>query len=181
MLTTAQKATLKTFIQNDATLNAMAIAENYEGVAGSLNANASPDFWVYKTSMSKDELVASPSVDNTVFNWTGAGYITRSQGERDAFNAIFNQSGVVNPSIANARQAFTDIFSGTGVALANRTHITASIRRKANRIEKLFATIAAAPPTPSGALGSLTSVAMIAPDSEGAITLQQVSDVMAGL
>jgi len=69
----------------------------------------------------------------------GGANITRSQGERDAFREIFNSTGTVNPSLASIKAAFADIFSGTGGAV-NRTHITAMSKRKANRLEKIFAT-----------------------------------------
>ena len=77
----------------------------------------------------------------TTFNWTGAGFITRAQGERDAWRELFDVDGWVNPSLTNVRQAFADIFSGgTAPAPANRTHLLAVARRKASRIEKLYAT-----------------------------------------
>ena len=141
MLTNAQLATLKADILADGTLNAF--PNNSDGafsIALIYNLIVAPDFWTWRTAVSKDELVGSTSVDGTVFNWTGAGYITRSQGERDAFAQIFNGAGFVNASLANVRQAFGDIFSGgTAPAPANRTHLLTVARRKATRIEKLFA------------------------------------------
>jgi hypothetical protein len=60
----------------------------------------------------------------------------------------------------NVRQAFADIFSGSAnSAPAQRTHLLTICRRKASRLEKLFATTSAAPPTPSGNLGTTTNVA----------------------
>lgn len=110
-------------------------------VAAQYNLNAAVAFWVWRTAVSKDEYLGSTSVDATVFAWTGTGYITRSQGERDAFNALFNAEGLVNPSRANVRQAFTDIFSGaTAPAPANRTHMSTVSRRLTTRGEKLYAT-----------------------------------------
>lgn len=109
-------------------------------VAAWYNLAASPDFWVWRFTVSKDEYVGSTSVDGTTFSWVGAGYITRSQGERDAFIALFDAKGYANPSLASVRQAFSDIFSGaTAPAPANRTHLTTVSRRKATRLEKLFA------------------------------------------
>lgn len=108
-------------------------------IAAAYTLAASPDFWVWRTRVSKDELVGSLSVDGTSFSWVGAGYITRAQGERDAFNAIFDSQGQVNPSIDNVRTAFGDIFSGAvAPAPANRTHLLTVARRKATRLEKLF-------------------------------------------
>lgn len=141
MLTDAQKATLKTHITGNSDTNALYLSGDLQGLVALLNADASPDFWVWRSAVSKDELTGTTSGDGTTFNWTGAGYITRAQGERDAFDAIFNRDGAVNPSMTTVRQAFADIFSGaTAPAPANRTHLLTIARRKATRLEKVFAT-----------------------------------------
>ena len=142
MLTTSQLATLRADIIADGTLNAQ--PNNSDGnsvIAAAYNLNAVPDFWVWRTSVPKSEMTNSVSVDATTFSWTGTGFITRSVGERDAWRELFGEGGVCNPSLANVRQAFSDIFSGaTAPAPANRTHLTTVARRKATRGEKLFAT-----------------------------------------
>lgn len=142
MLTPAQLTTLKANIIADAAFNGL--PSNTDGafvIAAAYNLPASPDFWVWRTRVSKDELVQTTSVDGTTFNWTGAGFITRAVGERDAWRELFSLDGICNPSLASVRQAFADIFSGaTAPAPANRTHLLAVGRRKALRIEKLFAT-----------------------------------------
>lgn len=141
-LTGPQLTTLKNDILADSTLNSQ--PNNDDGnfaIAAAYNLTASPDFWVWRTAVSKDEFLESTSVDGTTFNFTGAGYITRSQGERDAWNALFSSTGFANPSLSNVRQAVADIFSGgTAPAPANRTHLLTISRRKATRAEKLFAT-----------------------------------------
>lgn len=141
-MTSAQLATLKADILASPDLASKpATADGNAAIAALYNATAAPDFWVWRTKVTKDELVGSTSVDNSTFNWTGSGYITRTQGERDAFNAIFDATGSVNASRASVRQAFADIFSGsTAPAPANRAHLLAVARRKATRLEKLFAT-----------------------------------------
>lgn len=107
--------------------------------------DAAPDFIVWKTRLSKKEAVESESVDpdgltTRTFNWTGAGFITRSQGERDAWRELWNSTLEVNPSLQSVRQAFVDIFSGsTAPAPNNRQHLANVAKRKANRLEKLFA------------------------------------------
>lgn len=140
-LTSAQLQTLKTHIQGDGTLSSL--PNNSDGnfaIAALMNVQAAPDFWVWKTSVSKDDLTNSVGPDGTTFNWTGNGFITRSAGEIAAWEAIFSVQGTVNASRANVRQAFADIFSGTGTAAANRTHLLAVSRRLATRTEKLYAT-----------------------------------------
>lgn len=112
-------------------------------VAGWYNLTASPDYWVWRTRVAKDEYANSTSSGGTTFAWTGAGFITRAQGERDAWREMFNGAGVganaVNPSLPNVRQAFADIFSGaTAPAPANRTHLGTVSRRRATNGEKIF-------------------------------------------
>lgn len=109
-------------------------------LAAVYSLNASPDFWVWRTAVTKNEFVTSVSVDGTTFNWVGNGFITRAAGEQVAWRELFNGNETVNPSLANVRQAFTDIFSGTGNAAANRTHLATVARRRAKRGERLFTT-----------------------------------------
>lgn len=151
MLMPAQYATLKADILANSELNTQPnTSDGNAAVAALYNVAAGPDYWVWKTRTTKDDLVAKLGPDGTSFAWTGTGYITRSQGERDAFNAIFDSSGAINPSIASIRQAFADIFSGgTAPAPANRTHLLAVSRRKATRVEKLYATGAGTTAAPS--------------------------------
>ncbi len=62
-------------------------------IAEFFNLTASPDYWIWRTSVTKAEYVQSVSVDGTTFNWTGAGFISRSQGERDAWREMFGDGG----------------------------------------------------------------------------------------
>lgn len=140
-LTTAQKATVKADILADSTLNAF--PNNSDGafaIAAAYNLPAAVDYWVWRTSVDKKEFTNQTSQDGTNFTWVGNGFITRSVGEQTAWAELFNSTHQVDASRASVRQAFADIFSGTGNAAANRTHMLATARRKATRIEKLLAT-----------------------------------------
>ena len=66
--------------------------------------------------------------------------------------------GYLDPSKTSIRQSLLDIFSGAGGA-GSRGALNTASRRKATRLEKLFAVASSAPPTPSGASGSTTAVA----------------------
>jgi hypothetical protein len=170
VLTSQQLAAIKSELETDpASLGYAAhiAAGNMGLLVELLNATASPDFWVWRTWVTKDEYVASESVDATTFNWTGEGFIGRSQGERDAWRELFSSSGRgaagVNPSLPNVRQAFTDIFSGaTAPAPANRTHMATVSRRKASRFEQVFA-------TGTGSTGSPATMA-----AEGPVSVDDV-------
>ena len=164
MLTAGQQAALKADILANPSLAALpnntdgafAIREYYE-------VTATPDFWVWRTSISKAEAVQQAGPEGTTFNWVGNGFITRSAGEQAAWRELF-EGGTCNPALANVRQAFSDIFSGSGNAAANRTHLLAVGRRKANRGEKLLAT----------GTGSTASPATMG--YEGSFTLDDIID-----
>ena len=140
-LTTQQLTTLKAAILADQALVPLTSGPttDFNGLVTAMSVDASPDFWVYKTSLSRHDILTATSVDGTTFAWAAGAYITRSQGERDAFREMFNSTGTVNPSLASIQAAFADIFSGAGGA-GNRAHIAAMSRRKANRTERVFAT-----------------------------------------
>jgi hypothetical protein len=156
-LTVAQRTTLRADIQADATLNTLPHNSNSaQAIVDAYSLEASPAFWVWRTSISKVEYVNSTSVDGTVFSYVGTGFIARSAGEQAAWRDMFDNPGnVVNPSLPQVRQAFLDIFSGAvAPAPANRTHLATMSRRRANRLEKLFAVASSGPGTGTGALGA---------------------------
>jgi hypothetical protein len=146
-LTAAQLQSLKASIAADATLSTLPqTADASQQIADAYNALAVSDYYVWRTNVTEAEYVGTSGVDvangnaATNWSWTGTGFITRAQGERDAWNRLF-VSGFANPSLANVRQAFLDILSGnTAPAPANRNHLTVLSKRKATRAEKLFAT-----------------------------------------
>ena len=178
-LTTAELAALNTDARspaNDAALGAFIAAFDDQAIADWYNTLASPDFWVWRTAVTKGEYVQTTSVDGTVFAWTGAGFITRSAGEQAAWRELFGSDASgqqqVNPSLANVRQAFQDIFSGgTAPAPANRTHLATVSRRKATRVEKMFAT----------GTGSTASPATMALGAEGMLTYLDVARALRGV
>ena len=130
-LTLAQRATLKAHIlANTDPAVVQALANGDAGaIATEYNKNASPAFTVWRTSITREEIR-----QNTV--WTEL--IGRSQGERDTYR-IITEDESVNPSQANIRQAFTDIFSGPSGA-TSRTQLAAASKRLASLVEKIFAT-----------------------------------------
>jgi hypothetical protein len=147
-LTTAQLQALKTditvtkasVVYDGQTLLQWWNAGDDQKLADFYNQAASPAFWVWKTRVSKDELTNGVGPEGTTFTWVGNGFITRSAGEQAAWRELFSVDGTVDPSQANVRQAFADIFSGTGNAAANRTHLLAMSRRLSTYGEALYAT-----------------------------------------
>ena len=147
--TSQQNLLIKAAILADPTLASQpSDGDGLNFIADALNAVASPDYFVWRKSLSRHEILTGTSELSTTFSWAGGSYITRSQGERDAFREMFNSTGTVDPSLASIKAAFADIFSGTGGA-GNRTHIDAMSKRRALRIEKILATGNGAFSTPS--------------------------------
>ena len=170
-LTAAQLATFRTALLAETDPELVTYRTNGQTglIAEWYSKPASTDFVVMRSSVSRHEIIAETSPEGTVFSWAGAGYITRSQGERDAFREMFNSTGTVDPRKPSIQAAFQDIFSGTGNAALNRAHIIAMSKRKASRIEKVFATGAGTTASP----GTLVFEGTIADrDVDAAIALQ---------
>ena len=147
---------LRDAANNEPSIDACIIAGDDGCVATWFNANST--FVVWRTSVTKSEYQTSVSSAATTFDWASTGgYISRSVAERDAWNTLFSgdQFGgsSVNPSMLNVRNAFSDIFSGTGAgAVNNRAHVLAISKRFANNAEKALATGTGTDQTP----GTLT-------------------------
>jgi hypothetical protein len=139
-MTPSQLQALKTAIDASPSWSAFPINDDgHFALAAVLNQTASPVWYATRTSLSRHEILTGTSDDGTTFSWAGGAYITRAQGERDAFREMFNSTGAVNPGLASITAAFNDIFSGAG-GLPNRTHILAMSRRPATSGEKVLAT-----------------------------------------
>jgi hypothetical protein len=140
---------------------------NNPGIAAAYNLTVSPSFWVWRTSVPRGEYLFGTSVDGTTFTFNGNGFVGRSQGELAAWTEMFSQDDQTNPSLQKVRDAFADIFSGTGNAAANRTHLLTTSRRVVTRGERLYVTGTGSTGTP-GQLGF-----------EGALTPDDISTALA--
>jgi hypothetical protein len=148
-LTTAQLQALKADIAADPALKDLPRnSDSAFAIADAYNLPANPDFWVWKTTLRKIDVVSETGPDGTVFSWSS--YIARSAAEQNAWAQNWNSTLTVNPSLPQVRAAFADIFSGSNNnAPATRTHLLAMARRKATRAEKLFATGTGTAATPA--------------------------------
>lgn len=138
MLTETQLPTLRAAI--DAETDPAFVELRSAGATGAMaewfNADASPDYWVWRRELSKREVVSDVSSDGTSFSWSAL--IARSSSEQFGWSQIWNSTLTCDPSLLNVRQAFADIFSG-GTGSATRAHLLAMSRRKATKGEKLYA------------------------------------------
>ena len=154
-LTPQQLATLKADILADPALNAFPNnADGNTAIANAYNQNASPAFTVWKTNVSITAI-------GDKFNGAELGGLTSANQTRLQTIAQYSPMGV-NPSLADRRQFFDDIFSGAGGAVT-RPALLALWKRLARRGEKLFATGTGSDPSPA----TLTF--------EGVITFQDVT------
>jgi hypothetical protein len=140
MLTTAQLATLKAAINADGVLAALPNnSDTAIFIAQQFNANSSPVFTVWKTSVPIVEVG-----DN--FSGTELAGLTTANNTR--LQTIAAYSPTVNPSLADRRQFFDDVFSGAGGTIT-RPKLLALWKRPATRAEQLFATGTGSVPSPA--------------------------------
>jgi hypothetical protein len=156
-LTPAQCQTLKTDIAADPALAAISqgAARDDQAIANAYNLSPVPAYWVFRHDLSKGEILFTKSSGATSFVFVNTGYITRTQGERDAFALVFDTQNRTNCGLPNVVQAFQDIFSGAATEAANnRTHLQTMCRRQASRIEKLYASNIGLATTCNGGTGT---------------------------
>ena len=137
-LTLPQLQALKAHLAADPVLDA--IPRNSDGafeVAAAMNLTASPEFWVWKSSVSRAFIYHETSPTGSSWDWTT--YKNQGATEQNAWVQMF-MGDVANFSKPNLRAGVAAIFTGSGAATAQRDHILACGRRLATRAEKLFAT-----------------------------------------
>jgi hypothetical protein len=132
-LTTAQTATVKAFIIADATLGPKTSGPgtDYGFIADSMSSLAAPAFIVWKSNVSIGAIG-----DN--FVGTELAGLTSANQARLQTIAQFSLNGI-DPSLADRRAFFDDIFSGAG-GTATRAKLLALWKRSATRVEKVLAT-----------------------------------------
>lgn len=141
MLTLVQKQALKANIL--ATPEALAIFENGDlgALAEFYNASASPDFWAWRTRVTRAELYTQqndlPIQGAQTGFWEWDTYKAQTVTEQGAWREMF-MGDEADFSKLNIRNGVAKIFAGTGAPAAQREHVLAIARRKATRIERLF-------------------------------------------
>ena len=137
-LTPAQLTTLKADISaNTATVNGVQIKliiNNSDGnsdIAGWYNGLASPSHTVWKTNVAINDV-------GKKFNGSELAGMTTGNQTRLQTIALYLANGV-NPSLADNRVFFDDVFSGAG-GTNTRAALLILWKRLANRVEKLLAT-----------------------------------------
>ena len=133
MLTPAQLETLRADILTHSELDAARLAGDDIALAAYYNANATPDFVVWKSAVSQDEIMQNG------FDWTRVDNLT--VGKARIWEWLFsNATRSINPSKSNVRSGIDSTWVGTAADLAVRNVVYGHCKRKATVLEKLFST-----------------------------------------
>ena len=140
-LTTQQKQTLKAAIDADPALSSL--PNNSDGafaIAAILNLTATPDYVVWRTEVSGDEIMLNG------FDWTQVDNLT--VGKARIWDWML-RAGSLNPSKPNIRAGIDATWVGNANALAVRAAVYVHCKRLATRAEKLLATGSGTDASPS--------------------------------
>lgn len=106
------------------------------------NKPATPDFWVWRSSVTQDEIMQNG------FDWVRVDNL--SVGKARIWEWLFkNQSNAINPSKANVRAGIGEAWKGTAADIAVRDAVLAHCRRLCTKVERLFVTGNGTTATPS--------------------------------
>lgn len=154
MLTQEQLQILKADILADSAFDS--VPNTFDGaytIASAYNLTASPNFTVWRTSVTIAE------VGRAFLNSEVAGLTTANTTRLQVFGQY--SGGVFNPSDIDVRSGFDEVFSGAG-GVNTRAALLALYKRLARRIEKLYA------------VGAGTDASPATLVFEGAVDYQQV-------
>lgn len=156
-LTTAQLQALKTAInaETDTTFAGYRTANDKFSMAAWLNLPSTTVVW--RTGVSKREVIASAA-----FDWTRVDNL--SVGKARIWDQLFS-AGDINPSQANVRAGIDATWAAAGDA-NTLAGIYVVIKRLANRFEKIYAT------------GTGTNAVPAALVVEGSVTSSQIGDAL---
>jgi len=151
-LTPEQQLTLKNFILADQVYSQQPPTNSGAlFIAESLNQPTNPAFIVWKTSVTKDEIMQNG------FDWVQVDNLT--VGKARIWDWLFdNAQKSINPTKANVRAGIDECWKGTAAMLAVRAAVYVHCKRTANGIEKILATGTGSDGSPAvlGAQGTLT-------------------------
>ena len=140
-LTQQQLAALKAVIDADPALAAQ--PNNSDGafaIAAALNQSASPAWVVWKTVVTREEVLQNG------FDWTRLDNL--SVGKARVWNDIF-VNGVLNASKPNVRTGIDSVWVGTAADLAVRAAVYVHCKRNATRAQKALSSGTGSDATPA--------------------------------
>lgn len=136
-LTPEQTATLKAYILADPVLGPKTSGPgtDYGAIADALNLDASPTFVVWRTSVTREEIQSDDA-----FDFTQVDNLTNGSKFRIWDWMFDNASKSINPSKPNIRAGIAATWTGTAALNAVQAVVLARCKRKARRVERVFAT-----------------------------------------
>lgn len=160
-MTSEQFATLKAALLANPALAQYIVDYRDDLIRDYYNSQATPDFTVWRTNVTQDEIMQNG------FDWVRVDNL--SVGKARIWEWLFkNSSNSINPSKANVRAGIDETWKGTTADLAVRAAVYVHCKRLANRVERIFATGVGSDAAP----GILTF--------EGEITTSDVSAMLQG-
>jgi len=161
-LTQEQITTLANYINTDPLF--AALPKNRDGayeIVPVLDQLSSPDFYVWRSNITQDEIVEAG------IDWTQVDNL--NNGQARIWEWLFdNSSSSIDPSRLAVRNAISECWKGTAAKVAVATTVLGYCKRKATHLEKLFAT----------GTGSLEVPATMV--VEGSIAPRYLSEVVMG-
>lgn len=132
--TTEQDLVIKNYIQADPILSVLEpSSDNVVFIIQELNKAATPSFYVWRNSVTQDEIMQNG------FDWTRVDNLT--VGKARIWQWMFdNASKVINPTKANVRAGIDAVWVGTAADLAVRAVVYTHCYRLASILERLFVT-----------------------------------------
>lgn len=152
MLTKPQYTTLKNYINSQPALVTLAVANDWTAIANTLNAPVAPDFWVWKTNCSVEDIfdaiawanLTPADVPDLTAAWTNRSLAC--QGKQFNIQTMLSGRQAINATKASIRtglqDALTGVPSGAGGAIvaAGWTNVRNVLKRTASLIESIYAT-----------------------------------------
>lgn len=146
-LTEAQLAILHDDMVAASDLAPFVAQGNVAAITTAYNLPATPEFWVWRTTLSKYSIYSLSSPTGSVWNWEQFKGLTMP--EQQTWGEMFHgETGVTNYSLPNIRTGVEKLFTGAPPNVAQRAHVDAMGRRVATRVERLYVTGEGAPTAP---------------------------------
>lgn len=133
--TPAQITLLKAAVAGEPSIANCIFTANDVCIAEWLNGTASPEFVVWKTKITRDEIM-----NQIGFDWTLVDNLSTGSKYRIWEWMFNNRDNSINPSFPNIRAGIDATWVGTAGLLAVRTFIYTQIKRASTRAEKILAT-----------------------------------------
>lgn len=140
MLTAQQQNTIKAHILATPELAALANIGDDTAIANWYKEIASPNYFVWRTAVSRSEVYHGITAEGTVFDWQT--FKSQSVTEQNAWVQMFMGDNAPFNKLSFRNGVFS-IFSGSGAQNLQRAHIFNCGRRLASRLEKLLSAVPA--------------------------------------